>query len=370
MVIPALFRYFKGASKRSAFFILSDLIENLFFSTKNTFYFHSLNSALLLKKIVALLIIIISSSTLFAQEEVQFTHHYFITPLYNPAGVGNHPAFNAGADFRVQWLGITGQPISQMLYANMPIKQIHGGLGAIVLNDFSGAHRSTTFNLQYAYAKKLSLGMFYGAAEVGLIQYNLQGNKLRAPDGVYANGIDHNDVKLPEESTNAFSPDLGIGFKLNAKKWNAGLSIKHLYSTPLTFTTNTGQSGTVQYKPSLYTSFAYLVVLNSSIELHPSLLFKSDFKKATLDWGAIATYKSKYIAGLGFRGFTPHSFDALAISLGYQLTDKLFLIYSYDLTLSRLIRVSTGSHELSIHYKMAPPAPPVRGKIIYSPRFL
>jgi type IX secretion system PorP/SprF family membrane protein len=323
-----------------------------------------------LKRFLFFLLIQMSAYNCFAQEDLQYSHHYFLSPLYNPASVGSNTVLMAGADFRIQWLGITGQPLTQLLYANMPSKALHGGVGAIVLNDFSGAHRSTTFNLQYAYARKLAIGQFMAGAEAGLVQYNLAGSKLRAPDGLYQNGIDHNDAKLPTISTNAIAPDFGIGFKWLTDKINLAWSLKHLITMPLQFATDLGQNGTVKYNPTMYLNASYRYTLQPNLDLHPSILLKSDFKKTTMDLNVLGNYQQKYLTGLGIRGYSKNSFDAIALFFGYQWNDNFFLVYSYDLTVSKLIRASTGSHELSLHYKMSPPRPPIRGKIIYSPRFL
>jgi type IX secretion system PorP/SprF family membrane protein len=313
------------------------------------------------------LVVFVLGLKCFAQQDAQYSHQYFLPTLLNPAHVGNNDALVAGADFRVQWLG---QPITQALYFAMPVSKIKGSAGAYITNDFAGAHRATSLAIQYAFQKKVNGIIIKAGAELGLIQYSLNGNILRSPDGNYQNGIDHNDNKLPLVNSNAISPDLGLGANATFKKISAGLGIKHIITTPLQFSSPSGDVGKIKYSPTVYFNANYNFVAGQNLIVRPVVLIKSDLRKTTTDLNLIANYKQQYLLGLNFRGYNKASFDALSLLLGYQISETFFMVYSYDLTLTKLIRASTGSHEISIHYKMKPPKPLVRGKIVYCPRFL
>jgi hypothetical protein len=58
-----------------------------------------------------------------------------------------------------------------------------------------------------------------------------------------------------------------------------------------------------------------------------------------------AYIKDKYWGGLSYR----HQ-DAVVILAGIELLNGLKLGYSYDITLSKLIKYSSGSHEVMIGY--------------------
>ena len=75
--------------------------------------------------------------------------------------------------------------------------------------------------------------------------------------------------------------------------------------------------------------------------------------------------------GVGYRGFSNISSDALVFQGGFRLNSKLLMRYAYDFGLSQLRSVHNGSHEILISYNIATDfgkgTPP---QIIYNPRFL
>jgi len=74
--------------------------------------------------------------------------------------------------------------------------------------------------------------------------------------------------------------------------------------------------------------------------------------------------------GMGFRGYSGNSIDALTVFMGLKISEHLSIAYGFDVTLSALNAVSSGSHELVLKYNLnklvgvgLPPP------VIYSPRF-
>jgi len=63
--------------------------------------------------------------------------------------------------------------------------------------------------------------------------------------------------------------------------------------------------------------------------------------------------------------------DAVALMAGFKLNEKLSVGYAYDIGLSALNSVSSGSHELLLNYNLGAPIgkgrPPA---VIYNPRSL
>ncbi len=305
-----------------------------------------------------------------AQEDAQFSHSPFLSFIWNPSFAGSYDGVAAGGSFRSQYTLFEGQPFSQSLYAQMPYPKLSGGLGVSLVNDFAAVHRSTDLQIQYAYKKKFNFGYLNAGFQLGLLQYSIFGDKLRASDGSYDDGnINHNDPDLPTGTVNSFAPDLGLGTSLITDKFFIGLAVQHLLPLPLKFSTGNG-SGQIKYPATVYLQAQYNKELNTNWKFSPNLLFKSDFKKSTLDINFLAVYKRMITGGLGFRGFSGNTADGIIFTIGYQLKPELFAIYSYDLTISTLHHTSIGSNEVGLHYRLIPPPPPPRGKIIYNPRFL
>ena len=305
-----------------------------------------------------------------AQEDAQFSQSPFLSFVWNPSFAGSYNGLAAGGSFRSQYTWFNGQPFSQSFYAQLPDEKLKGGVGISLVNDYAAAHRSTDLQLQYAYKKKFSFGYLNAGVQLGLLQYSIFGDKLRASDGSYDDGsINHNDPDLPTGTVNSFAPDLGIGTSLITDKFFVGLAVQHLLPVPLKFSTGNG-SGQIKYPPTIYLQAQYNREINNNWKISPNILFKSDLTKTTLDLNFLAVYKRMITGGLGFRGFSGTTADAIIFTIGYQIKPELFAVYSYDLTISTLHHTSIGSNEIGLHYRLIPPPPPPRGKIVYNPRFL
>jgi type IX secretion system PorP/SprF family membrane protein len=304
-----------------------------------------------------------------AQQDIQFTQFSQLGQYYNPALTGIEGTIVADLGVRWQWSGIEGSPISQVASASMPFLPIKGNVGLAILNDKAAAHRSTQVTTSYSYSKKFTKFNLLVGGALGLLQYGLKGNLLTTPEGNYSNTINHNDPKLTTTLASGLIPDLAVGIVAYSQQFNFGVSVTHLIAPKLNFKFNNTKTS-VNYKPTLHLHGGYTIIANNYLTIKPSLLYKSDFVKATLDVITVGTYNEKYQVGVGFRGFRKRNFDAIALLFGYQLKPNVLLMYSYDLTTSSLIKASFGSHELSLHYKLPKISTQKRGKIIYNPRFL
>ena len=81
------------------------------------------------------------------------------------------------------------------------------------------------------------------------------------------------------------------------------------------------------------------------VVLQPSFLLKSSGNIVQFDLNVNAVARDRYWGGLSYR-FQ----DALVLLGGIELTNGVRIGYSYDLTISRLAKVSGGSHEVVVGY--------------------
>ena len=75
-------------------------------------------------------------------------------------------------------------------------------------------------------------------------------------------------------------------------------------------------------------------------------MVKTDFKNFSAEATMRATYKKFLTFGLGYRYR-----DAISAMIGGEFKN-FFIGYSYDYPMSAISRVSSGSHELIISYKV------------------
>ena len=277
---------------------------------------------------------------------------------------------NLEAGIRMQWVGIEGSPMTQIVGVHMPVAGIRSGVGLNIINDLVGAERNTGVMLSYAYRAKLgarsSLAIGFN---IGGIQKSIDGDKLRSPSGDYIGGINHDDDFIPVGVASGMAPDAGIGIYLESDKLTIGLSAQHLLEPSIDFDIPSGGTYGIGFNRHFFLFGAYEMEIGN-IVLHPSLLLKSDLVKLQSEISAIAEFGDIFKGGLAFRGLEPDSFDAVSILAGMDISRQLTLMYSYDFTLSTLKNASSGSHELSVQYKIQDLLPTKKGKAIYTPRFL
>ncbi|MEO6037162.1 MAG: PorP/SprF family type IX secretion system membrane protein, partial [Saprospiraceae bacterium] len=132
-----------------------------------------------------------------AQQAPQYSLFMLNPYAANPAYAGLENTLVVTGVYRQQWSGLKGAPLTQHINAHLPLYVIRSGLGLKVENDAIGAHRVTQASASYDYQLELGrnalLSVGVGA---GYLQYTLDGDKLRAPQGTYVEPgglFDHND---------------------------------------------------------------------------------------------------------------------------------------------------------------------------------
>ncbi|MGB1217132.1 MAG: PorP/SprF family type IX secretion system membrane protein, partial [Saprospiraceae bacterium] len=93
--------------------------------------------------------------SLSAQQVPQYSLIQFNRAAANPAVAGASGYLEAAGVFRKQWLGLEGSPMSQNVNIHAPLYFLSSGVGLNVSNDFIGAERTTSANLQYSYILRL-----------------------------------------------------------------------------------------------------------------------------------------------------------------------------------------------------------------------
>lgn len=316
-----------------------------------------------------LIILLAISPNLFSQDALQFSQFMFNEFQFNPAIAGSEDKIVTVADARSQWVNIPGAPQMQSLTSHMPLYKISSGIGLQITNDKAGQQRTTSFQASYAYQKKFRKTSIGIGVNAGLVQRSLDGSKLISPTGSYDDVIiDHHDDNIPISLVDDLIPDAGAGLYLYGKKFGIGLSANHLLMKDFNFETESGVSS-IQYNPNLYVYGFYKFSLGKDFMLQPNILFKSDQVESMADINALISYKDNIFLGGSFRGFLNKQTDAIVLIGGWNISEKLGISYSYDITLSHLNTVSNGSHEIVLRYNILVEKPKA-GKEINNLRYL
>ncbi len=321
-----------------------------------------------MKYTTTLLILTFAWCALQAQQPAQYSL-YMLNPLgWNPAYAGLDNSLSITGVFRKQWVGLEGSPTTQNLSAHLPLYIASGGFGINVENETLGARRWTAASIAWNYQKALGTGLLSLGIGGGAVQQQLDGSRIRTPDGVYIEpgNFNHNDIRLPlgAESASVLTFNTGVYYQ---NDWlDIGFSARNLNEGNATFSTVS-----LQLRRNYNFNLGLHFNAGTALTLHPSLLIRSDLLETQMDFSVIARYNDNMFAGASFRGYSSTSVDAAVIMAGFKLSENMTFAYAYDLTLSELRTVSNGSHEIALLYNLnkiiGKGTPP---PIIYNPRSL
>ncbi len=209
----------------------------------------------------------------------------------------------------------------------------HHFIGGTVIGQKLGALSQHSVYATYGYylplTKKWNMSM---AASLGLIQYNLDHDRLNFGDNVADNAVNY---------VRGIKPDLGLGIWLSSKKFFGGISTMQLFGNRL------GDEGSLKHH--FYITMGYAIPLNRDWNLVPSVMMKTvPFTAYQIDLNAKLKFRKLLWAGMSYRRV-----DAIVFLAGVNIKNTIELGYSYDMTTSRLSNYSKGSHEMMLSLKLA-----------------
>lgn len=312
------------------------------------------------------------ATALVAQQAPQYSLFMLNPYAFNPAYAGLENTLVATGVYRQQWSGLKGAPLTQHINAHLPLYVIRSGVGLKVENDAIGAHRTTQALLSYDYQLELGHSALLSVgASAGYMQYALDGDKLRAPQGTYVEpgGVfTHADDYLPEGKVQAGTPVFEAGVYLQARNLEMGAAIQPVFAPVL----KAGGDEAFQLQPvrQYLFSAAYTIRVGENGQIKPAVLVKNDARETQMEFSTLIRWRENIFVGGSFRGFTRTAKDAAVLLAGLKINEKTTLAYAFDIPLSPLNTANRGSHELLLRYSLNQPIgagklPPV----IYNPRF-
>ena len=351
-------------------------------------------------------VLITNISYLKAQQDPYVTHYMFNRTMYNPAAVGAGGKFCLSALSHYQYTGFEDRttefypsdpsvpssklgtatksvgPKTKMFAFSAPLNfgtdaggnvRNLGGLGIALMDDKLGYETSTHIKIQAAGRLPFSDGgaLAFGA-EYNILQKGVNGTMLKP--------LALGDPRIPNTKVTENHPNYSAGVYYNNPMTNSasikdvwgGLSVSQIKYQQYYF-------GTPPYAFSDTRKHYYLMggftmqgfMGNPNLELLPSVMIKQN-TVVQFELSSMVRYQKKLWGGINYRSMV----DAFSIMLGYQVDNQksrlngLRIGYSYDLTLSKLLSVSSGSHEIQLNYcfSISIPKPPI--KRILNPRHL
>lgn len=273
------------------------------------------------------------------QQEGLYTQYMFNSLVFNPAYAGMEDAFVASLHARTQWTGFKDAPETQTLLVHSPLKVPNMGTGLSIVNDITGPLTQRSIMAYYSYGVRFS--------ESDELSFGLSA-------GIYTLTANLPDIELSSEEydpafadvyRNASKFNVGFGMFYNSANWYCGISAPKLYNSE--FLGDKDREDIV-LKSHYYLLGGATFRLSDKVDLKPSLLMrKVSGAPFGMDLSALVEVNEKFWAGLAGRWE-----EGASIIVGGVITEGVRLGYSYDVTLSTLTKVSSGSHEIYISYEL------------------
>ncbi len=320
-----------------------------------------------------------------AQQEAQFSQYMFNKLSYNPGYAGTSGSICLTGLYRDQWMGLTfdaptnagantaGVAPQNLLFSfDMPVKFLHGGLGATIYTDKAGYTSATNINVNYAYHLVWGTGILSIGFEGGLFNRALNSENLRGYDDMTGDptnptGSSSSDPLINQlaKDQNDMMTDFSFGlFYQTAGQFYAGLSMKNILAA---------KSDQLNYQNSrciyLMAGYDYSIPTNPDIRLLPSTLIKTaDFSLFQVDMSCLVEYNRTVWGGLSYR-----LQDAVAVLAGVNM-EHMRIGMSYDFTTSVLGGIgkpgrSKGSMEIYLRYCFKIHIPPKMPTIYENTRY-
>ena len=275
--------------------------------------------------------------TAFAQQDAQYTQYMYNTININPAYAGSRGVMSIFGLHRTQWVGLDGAPTTNAFSLNTPINNSNLGLGLSLVNDRIGPTSDNTISADISYTVPMSENykLSFGIKASGNI-FNLDTSKLTPAQS--------NDPNL-QNFNNEFSPNFGAGVYLHSDKLYFGLSVPNFLEDKKY---NDNEVAVFQERMNFYAIGGYVFDLSQSIKFKPAFLTKVVAgSPLQVDASANFLFFDKFMLGGAYR------WDAAVSALaGFQVTDGLFIGYSYDMETTNLRRYNSGSHEVFLRFEL------------------
>jgi type IX secretion system PorP/SprF family membrane protein len=238
---------------------------------------------------------------------------------------------------RTQWVGLDGAPTTNAFSLNTPINNSNIGIGLSVVSDKIGPTKDNTLSADVSYTiptsetYKLSFGIKASAN-----MFNLDTSLL--------NPANANDPNL-QNFNNEISPNFGAGIYLHSDKLYLGVSVPNFLQDSKY---NDNAVAVFQERMTFYFIGGYVFDLSQSVKFKPAILTKAvTGSPLQVDTSANFLFFDKLMLGGAYRWSA--AFSAMA---GFQITDGLFIGYSYDMETTELKNYNSGSHEVFLRFEL------------------
>ncbi len=273
----------------------------------------------------------------FAQQDAQYSQYMYNTININPAYAGSRGVTSIFGLHRTQWVGLDGAPTTNAFSINTPINNSRLGVGLSLVNDKIGPTSDNTISADISYTIPMN--------EVYKLSFG-----IKASGNIFNLDTDKLDPAVPTDPNlqnfnNDFSPNFGAGIYLHSDKLYLGFSVPNFLQDSKY---NDNDIAVFQERMNFYFIGGYVFDIGSSVKFKPAVLTKMvTGAPLQVDASANFLFFDKLMLGGAYR------WDAAVSAIaGFQVTDGLFIGYSYDMETTQLRRYNSGSHEVFLRFEL------------------
>ncbi|MCU0358411.1 MAG: type IX secretion system membrane protein PorP/SprF [Cyclobacteriaceae bacterium] len=288
-----------------------------------------------MKKIVTLVAVICfaSLSVSMAQQDPIYAQYLNNPYTLNPAYAGSNNMLNSQLQYRLQWAGLAGNPVTANFNVHSSIFQNKMGLGLQVIQDQIGENKNTEVNVAYAYKVELTDATLSFGLQAGFINYTNNINELTIQNPSDPLFFNYSEMQF----------NTGAGIMLLSDRYVVGLSAPRL----LPATVSQGGETIEVYNQNYYFFGSYKFFLSEKVSFRPATLLKySGANPLSVDLNANFSYLNTWNAGLFTRNLNTYG---LLVSM---TVNNFRFGYVLELPTNNSVGVNYTSHEFMIGLKL------------------
>ncbi len=260
----------------------------------------------------------------------------------NPAYTGTKGNIDARLDYRKQWVGYDGAPITQFMGLHSRLWKGRIGVGTSMYKDVTGPSTRSNYQFTAAYHLHFPDVEFSIGAGINFNKYTVDFTKLTTH---WTNDPTVDVTRIDYDKTKNGM----VGILLYNDRFHFGLGVINFVNNNAQFFINdTNYLSRVTFSQHYYFSCGYNFSANPDFVWENNLLgLYVNGLPMTLNYNLRVHYNEKIIGGLGWR-----LKDAIYLQAGYVFFKQIQFVYSYDVGISHLRKGHSGTHEVMIGYRM------------------
>lgn len=287
----------------------------------------------MMKRFFLFMLLLAAFSYAKGQHSPLFSQYMFNGLVINPAFSFGSDGLTAIVDYKKQWAGnIEGSPSTLTGTLHSSLKNEKFGIGLIYSLDHIGIKNQNDLSGSFTY--RISTGK-------GLLGLGISGgfSMIKYSDNIIT--TDPGDPTFQDFQAPRFFPKIGFGAYYHSRNFFAGISIPQWVIQA----DNYGPGGV--FARTFYFNTGFNYDINENLYITPSILIRAiTGSPARTDLNVTATLNKIITGGVSYR-----MYNSVVLLLQFNHRNLTFG-YAYDYSNDELSRLSYGSHEFMVKWKL------------------